>query len=531
VFNTGVRALTEEMAVAGDGLVPAGRNNPVAERAAASLSEHYAAIAREQPHFRKLEGLADLVVLCRLWRTLGVTSPLLERLSQLPYRRVAVPDSYPGIKETVIDTPQLQVWLFGGVQMKAGVGPRSWLILDDEELTALCDRARAADFARGVTVPLTGARIHLPEANRSAGRAVGTPGAALRWLAAQDYAAALAEGDRAVKAEPDEAPPLVVRALAHLCRGEVGAARRDALRATPLCGDNPGLALLLAYVLGYSDALIAEGGAVVEPGKGLVVKAGGREEALLRGTVLMMLGKGAEARDQLLTAVERDPTYAPAYARLALVEVAEDFRLQGKKHAQKALGLNANLIEAKAALALSELHGRHLTAAEKLAREVLAHPAPDLHAKQMAYQVLVGVAAARGDWKAARRWLRRAEASLAQPPLVPLWLYTARLALRDGQKELAAECVARADRVAPHAASVKTARERLAEAGVRELPTYLPEPTEEPDDAPPPERGTDTPSAAGWDWLTLTPARVVALVLAAGLLAWLGLQIRRRRRA
>jgi tetratricopeptide (TPR) repeat protein len=270
--------------------------------------------------------------------------------------------------------------------------------------------------------------------------------------------------------------PLAVRSLAHLANGNVSSAQDDARRARWLDPDNPTVARIVTRTHGYVASLVQAGPIPVKAGKGLVVGSNSKEAALLRGSVLLSIGQSLAARKELQKAIGLDPSFAPAYARLALLEEGQGFPIQAKKLALKTYELDDQLAETKSVLALCELRLRHLAHAEKLAREVVGKPYADLEAKLMAYMVLVGVAVKRGDWKKAQEALRQADDSLPSLSLTPLWLHAAEQAHEDGQMGLVAEYLARAERLEPRSPLIMAARKHLQQPSAPSLPLGIASP-------------------------------------------------------
>jgi tetratricopeptide (TPR) repeat protein len=465
LFQNNLEVLTEQVALNREGqLAGTGGVHSAAEEAAASLNRHWTTVEREQPHFQNLQLLMDLVMLCDLWRAGEVSSPLLDRLAGLPYRKVAVPESYPGITQTIPRDDGVECWLYGGVQLKVAVGPRTWLVHEDDDTRLLRKKALELRFDRDIAASLSGVTVHLPTPSRPNTPRRGSPQLALRQLAAREWQAALVEADRAVAGDPDDPLPRAARALARLASGLLSAAQEDAIEAQRLALGDPDLGSLLVSVVQFGQGILRDGRVAVEPGAGVVVRAGSKEAALLRGTVLLLLGRAPEAREELQKAIDLDPGYASAHARLALLESDQGFRVRAKQVAEKAVRLLPNLAEAKAVLARSEFRLRHLSAAEKQASEVIAQPFAEIQARGMAYEVLVGVAARRGEWQNTERLLQTARKALPRSAQVPVWLFAADEAHDGGRDDLSSAWLIQAERLAPRSRAVAAAKQRLAPA-------------------------------------------------------------------
>jgi tetratricopeptide (TPR) repeat protein len=499
LFQSKLEVLTERMILNRNGqLAGAGSVDSAAEQAAASLTQHLADIAPEQPHFQKLQLLTDLVLLSGLWREGGVKSPLLDRLARLPSRRVSVPESYPGIRQPIGAEANADRWLFGGVHLKAPVGPASWLVLDDEDIKLVRTKARDVRFDRDLAAALPGVSVRLPAPTGLPSPRRGNPVLALRKLSARDWDGALVEADQAVETNPDDPLPRAVRALAQLAQGNLLSMRADVLEAHQLSLGDTDMDTLLVSVLEYGLAVMRETRNEDGPNTAAVGSAGTKEKALLRGTILLLLGQVSEARQELQKAIDLDPDYASAYARLAFLEAAQGFRIRGKQRAEKAIRLNPNLAEAKAVLAWSELRLSHLAAAEKQAAEVIAQPFAEVQARVMAYKVLVGVAARRGEWQNTELLLEKAQRGLTGFAQVPVWLFAAEEAREGGRDDMSAAWLTHAERLAPRSGAVAAAKRRLASlrpsqpAGDDSSPKSKGAPS-----APATDNGNSVPSDAG----------------------------------
>ena len=238
LFATGLHALTEQITMTGEKMIRVAGVDPAADQAVASFNKHFHAIAREQPHFKRLCQLNDLVLLCSLWEKVEPRAALLlDRLVNLPYRRVEIPETYPGV-ETVFDSPTRRYQLIGGVRLKGQGARRTWLMLEDKDMVALRKKIREADFSQNRSVTLSGAAIHVHIPVPPAQNFVADPDAVFETLRAEDYRGAVTAADRAVDARPDDPWPLALRSLAYLCRGNISAANRDAYQAWKLEPDN-----------------------------------------------------------------------------------------------------------------------------------------------------------------------------------------------------------------------------------------------------------------------------------------------------
>ncbi len=471
LFVAGVQVLSEQMMRAREGLVGTGKVLAAAEEAATSFTRHYAAIAEEYPIFRRLEGLFDVVLLARIWRGMDVRPKVLDRVCELPYRQVNVPASYEGVKvlvreivvrETDLEREVEQFFIQGGVQARVGAGRRSWLALDDAGLASLEERCVEASSGTGsVAVALDDLVLTAvaPDARRRGTTVVGAEMALRRH-----WEGDLEGADRAiaetVRADPYDADALGIRALVRFFRGEYELARRDAARARRLDPDTPEVALLASFVLrecarreGNPDSALAaaEWALRTDPGNSRL--------RVCRGELLTMLDRTQDAKAEFEKAIELDPTFALAYARLAVLQIGEGWVATGKSLAKKAEALGSDFIQVKVALALAELACGKPTRAEKLAKGVLAEPACDPASGIAALFVLVGVAAARDDWSALEGYVALARELAPESP--ELLVMAAGMAYEAGDVDLAFRYLEEAERVAAGHPLVREAREEL----------------------------------------------------------------------
>lgn len=99
LFDIRVRVETEELVIVGDDAVGTGKASDLRAADAQSFTDHFPQIAERRPIFRQLESLYQIAMLARCLR-LAVPGdlPVLSGLADLPYERVSVPETYPGLR-------------------------------------------------------------------------------------------------------------------------------------------------------------------------------------------------------------------------------------------------------------------------------------------------------------------------------------------------------------------------------------------------------------------------------------------------
>ena len=134
LFETGVRLLTETGKGVGIGFVGGGPQNPLNKQVVDLFTAHYEEFERSdqvKPRgiFLRLHGLVDIVTVCKLWSSLGINYPILEKFSFLPLRDLqgteAVPTYYPGVMTPLVFDGTRTWCIAGGVQIRARASRRS----------------------------------------------------------------------------------------------------------------------------------------------------------------------------------------------------------------------------------------------------------------------------------------------------------------------------------------------------------------------------------------------------------------------
>lgn len=461
VFAGGTQILSEEMVNTREGLVGTGTTFGPAERAAASATRHYPALAAEKPAFARLQGLFDIVLLAKIWQRMNVQSPLLEQLCRLPYTAVSVPDTYPGIRVDVSGADGSGGLLSGGVMAQVGAGRRASLAFDDPGLQALASAVQTASRSGRLATELQTASVSvaLPDPGEQAARELARI-RLVKQLREGKLDEAREQASRLIATDPYDAGALLFRALAHFRRNDLSAASADATRALELEPDRPDIVVLSSLIAYEIDALEGR----MESGLQAVERAVAHDPAsvrahVLRAGALARFGRSQEARAELRKALQLDPTSALAYATLAVVEMRQGWVAQGKKWAALAHRLNPQAPQIRAVLAMAELFGASPERGEQLAREVLAHSTSDPPSKILALTVLGLQAAGRGEWTAVDGFVAQAGAIA---PFSPDTAAAMAVAAHDSKEPaLAQRYLQQAERIAPQHPTVTAARAAL----------------------------------------------------------------------
>jgi tetratricopeptide (TPR) repeat protein len=263
VFDSQVQVLTETMKRVGSYLTGTGRADPIAEEAARLMTVNYAGLEAHDPVFRRLHVLFDVAKLCAVWRARGVASPVLEALAGRMPARTEITRRYDGL---VADTDSPALAISGGATTRGRVSARTVVVTD--RLTALLDAVaglgeRGEASAGEIVLPAT---VQLDPSQLGSVSAEMLVNGAVEDFAAARHDAALARLDLALELDPDLVPAQAYRALARLSAGQVAAAMADIDRAVAA---EPALTALRGLVRAYvgdaagalRDAETAERGA------------------------------------------------------------------------------------------------------------------------------------------------------------------------------------------------------------------------------------------------------------------------------
>jgi tetratricopeptide (TPR) repeat protein len=469
LFQSGTQILTEQMKSTEDGLVGIGSVESAAEEAAAGLTADYDEIAKTHSAFQELQGLFDIVLAARLWRYNSVHSGALEALVRLPYTPVSVPTSYSGLKVEIQKTDHGIFVLGGGVHARTAPTHKAMISVDDPELGELRDEADRV--ARGATPVLSALMVIPPERQRRNAAQVSFA-AAGRKLSAGDIEGARQALTEVVRAQSLDPEPIAIRSLVDLMAHDTQAARADALSAGSLDPEDPKIIDITSRVLfecdlldGNPDAAMRRIDAAI---KGDPVSATSR---VRRAEALIELGRTAEARDELASAVQIDPTSALALSRLGALQVSEGWLVTGRRMVERASALAAmsgqSIPEIRVSLAAATLasafYGNaklQIDEATRYADAALVDRTCDVRSAVGALIVLTGAAMLRGDWDKADEYATRAR-NLA--PLNPgPSIAAAEVALALARTDLARKYLEQAQKVAPRHPMVVSFATRIA---------------------------------------------------------------------
>jgi tetratricopeptide (TPR) repeat protein len=459
LFSSGLQVLTEQVMFTREGTIRTGLVQQTREQAAESFTRHFAEIGEKKPVFRKLQTLTDLVLLASLWKEMRLRSDLLERVCALPCRSVATPDTYAGIKEDVVRTETLSFWLVGGVEMRVAAGPRSWLVLEDTEMSAVRKKVRALSFSDGPVQALDGLTLKVAVPSQAVRRHPAVQ-AVRADLKRGDLKAALKAADELVTAEPWDAEALVLRALVHLRRADYNRSRLDAANARAVDPDNPEIAAAVADIFFQCCWMEGNPDGALRAIEASLQQIPDRANAqVARAEVLTLLGKADEARKALLKAVQLNPTSALPCASLADLELSEGRTLAAKPWVQKALALDPNMPEVRIASAHWEMAIVRPDLSEKIARRVWEDEANGPTVRLQALAVLASVSAAREKWNDVERYIGLMEKLRAASPEV--LVVAAEIAATWGERQRAVRYLAQAEKLSPRHPLVVKLRAKL----------------------------------------------------------------------
>jgi tetratricopeptide (TPR) repeat protein len=165
LYDAGVQLLAETTKVDRAGLIGIGEVDPLAAQAAEEFTKNYAQIrpsaaARPRGIYVLLQGITDIVTMCKILRESEVDLAALQDLRRLPYRRLsgteAVRTTYPGLSVRYLTSDGHSATLRGGVDLFTRPTRRSLDRFDDSVATTL-ERATADFPAAGLMrrVPIT----------------------------------------------------------------------------------------------------------------------------------------------------------------------------------------------------------------------------------------------------------------------------------------------------------------------------------------------------------------------------------------
>jgi tetratricopeptide (TPR) repeat protein len=252
LVETGLRLLTEDLRVVDDGYAGTGSMSALAAEAAERFTDALPAFENApgiEPRgvFVRLHGLVDLVTMAKLWREMGLNYPVLDKLSRLPVRQLAGPESvpsyYPGLTATYARTADTAYSISGGVLARIRAGHRALDHYQDsttQRLEDAADRFPGNAIAQPVAWSFALPRAGL-DRRRMAERLVLAGQAA---LAGRQYALARAKFTEAAAADPFDAEPWAYLAQAESALQNLRAARAAIAKALDLEPGDEGLQCL-----------------------------------------------------------------------------------------------------------------------------------------------------------------------------------------------------------------------------------------------------------------------------------------------
>ncbi len=460
LFLGNVQVLSEEMARCQQGLIGKGKPMLEAEEAAVNFTQAYPAIEQQYDIYKKLKGLFDIVLLAKVWQETNVQSDVIDRLVALPYRTTAIPETYAAVEVEIAPASQALRVLEGGVQAKMSVGPRSFLVLDDPEITQIRDKAQAFP-AGSVAAPIAGVSLQIPQADaqqRDTANLALT--AALAKVSSGDAVGAQRDLTELVDTDPYDPEPLAFRAQVELLRHNYAKARVDARKARALDPENPSTVYLSSLILFQLDSIDGKSDqAMAEVDYALKRDPTSAQARILRGNALAALGRVSEARSEYKQAIRRDPTSAYCYVQLGLLEMSQGWVVKAKSLIEKGRLLSKAAHEPPqitAAMAMAELANASveladstelLALANRYAHQALDDPVCDPQSQMLALTALGSVAMIRSDWNQADFYLQKLQKIAPKDP--EMLLIAAETAHDARHDDMAQKYLSQAEQIAP----------------------------------------------------------------------------------
>ncbi len=455
LFSSQLQVLSEQVQTAKTGqIVGTGKTTMgAAQSVSRSFTEHFAELAHKNPEFQKMLTMTDIVLLGKVLKMLDIEPELLTKLCALPYRQVDVPDTYPGISEGLgYFINGVEVYMFGGAEMRMDVSPHCLMPLEDPEMDKLKNMISDRNaFQDGVlrlekinlTVPAI--RNDYEDFEKQYQRNV------YLKLFAGDLEGALSESKLMIEEAPYDPEAWALHAWIYVLLDELEVARKYAEYARQLGPGDPKVVVLICrvfWIYAVLEGRLDE--AIEELDKAARLEPDNKDILLLQGTIQAQNGEAVSARKVFKKVIKVDPNSAIAYARLAMLEVMQGWVAKARRLARKADALDPGLPEVRAVLAFTELGLGNLDRAETFATETIQLPVKDPVAISLAYFALIAVTVEREkDWSKADGYI--SEAVVKVPNMIPMLLVlVAKYAEESGMKDLSDKYIARARELAPN---------------------------------------------------------------------------------
>ncbi len=265
LLETRVQVRTETMVLRNGEIEGEGAASAIPERQAQLFTAGYDAIEHSpdvEPHdiFLRLHGLVDVVTLAKIWRAREIHAEALDRMAELPVRRLSgaegLPAAYPALSN-VFNVRLGEVSASGGVQLNLRQEANAARAYDDHVARAL---EQAAATGRGVpvvarTIDLTFALpAHDGGGGRDADDAMLSAAAAMRRY---DFTAAADRFREVIRDAPADPHGYAGLAFALLEQGKSREAAPYALRAMELAPSDEAYQMLGRDVAWRVDARAA----------------------------------------------------------------------------------------------------------------------------------------------------------------------------------------------------------------------------------------------------------------------------------
>ena len=455
LFSSQLQVLSEQVQTAKTGLiVGTGKSAMGASQSVSrSFTEHYAELAQKNPELQKMLTMTDIVLLGKVLKLLDIESELLTRLCALPYRQVDIPDTYPGIRAGLgYFINGVEVYMFGGAEMRMDVSPHCLMPLEDPEMDKLKNMLSNRNAFQDGVVRLEKINLTVPAIRndyenfeKQYQRNV------YLKLFAGDMEGAMSESRLMIEEAPYDPEAWALHAWIYVLLDELEVARKYAEYARQLDPGDPKVVVLICrvfWIYAVLEGRLDE--AIEELDKAARLEPDNKDILLLQGTIQAQNGEAVSARKVFKKVIKIDPSSAVAYARLAMLEVMQGWVAKARRLARKADALDPGLPEVRAVLAYTELGLGNLDRAETFATETIQLPVKDPVAISLAYFALIAVTVEREkDWSKVDGYI--SEAVGKAPNMIPMLLVlVAKYAEESGMKDLSDKYIARARELAPN---------------------------------------------------------------------------------
>ncbi len=385
LFNAGIQVLSEQMVVSHEGLVGTGKVDDTFDQWAAGLTKALPELEKEYPEYRHLHGLFDIVLLAKTWQKLDIDTSLISRLASLPYVQTKIPSTYKGIQASYILSGNINLFLCGGVKVRANANSHSWFVNDQPAYTSL---TASASEMNGETQRSLNIESILIPAGSVRGSNLTDASTILALLRTGATAQAQLGLNKLIAADPHDPELWCIQALLNLQTQQYNVAIANAKQAIELEPENlssvsfANLIMFQAHYLSGKTDL-----ALIDANEAASAIPESPNAHIFKGDLLVALERVPEARAEYLKALELDSASVIAKVNYGLLLISEGWVVKGKSFIDKAkisMKAGMEIPRVKSAMAMTELgmavlgnEETHFANAGKYADEALADPASD----------------------------------------------------------------------------------------------------------------------------------------------------------